>query len=467
MPQASSKTFINDFTSGPVLPSLITFTMPLFLSNLLQAVYNVVDMVVVGHVVGEVGLSGLSIGGDLLTFLTFLSMGFASASQVIIAQYIGAGQRDRLSRFIGTMSTFLLICAAALSVICLSLRTHILSWMNTPAESWGQALDYATVCMVGLIFIYGYNIVSAIMRGMGDSRRPFMFVAIAAVLNLILDILFVAVFRWEAFGAALATVIAQAVSFLTALIYLYRNRSRFGFDFARKNFLIDRRELGVLLKLGIPFALRSAAVMFSKLLVNSWINGYGVTISAVTGVTYKVDSVTNLMGIAVNTAGSSMTGQNIGAQKYERVPRILGAAFVLNGIWYALMMFIVYFFPAIVFGMFTSDLNVLTVCLEYVPMAMINFACGALRNTMNTFTGGSGNYKYNLAVAIMDGIVARVGLSLLFGLAMGMGYHGFWLGNALAGITPFLLGVVYYASGRWKKTSDILAGDAAQNDSET
>lgn len=138
--------------------------------------------------------------------------------------YIGAGLRDKLSRFIGTMTTFLLLCAVGMSVIFFLLRNQVLTLLNTPAESWDQAMAYATTCMFGLVFIYGYNIVSAILRGLGDSRRPFLFIAIAAVLNVILDLLFVVGFGWEALGAALATVIAQGVSFLTALLYLYRNR---------------------------------------------------------------------------------------------------------------------------------------------------------------------------------------------------------------------------------------------------
>lgn len=456
MAHPASKTFINDFTSGPILPALVTFSLPLFLSNLLQAVYNVVDMIVVGRVVGEVGLSGLSIGGDVSSFLTFLSMGFSTTSQIIISQYIGAGHKDKLSRFIGTMFSFLMMCAVGMSVICLILRKEILTVLNTPIESWDQALAYSTTCIFGLVFIYGYNIVSAVMRGMGDSKRPFVFIAMAAILNLILDLIFVADFHWEAFGAALATVIAQGVSFLSALTYLYKKRIRFGFDFTLSNFRIDKHELSVLLKLGIPFAIRSAAIHLSMLFVKSWINSYGVTISAVTGVANKVDTFANLTGNAVNTAGSSMVGQNIGAGKYNRVSRILGSAFLLNGACFALMIAIIYFFPTPVFSLFTSDVSVLTVCLEYVPVSILNFICSALRNSMNAFTGGCGNYKFNFSVAIIDGIIARVSLSLLFGLTFGMGYFGFWLGNSIAGITPFLLGAIYYLSGRWRKTSNIL-----------
>ncbi len=457
MKNPASKSFIHDFTSGPVLSTLLTFSFPLFLSNLLQAIYNVVDMIIVGQIVGETGLSALSIGGDISSLLTFVSMGFSTAGQVVISQYIGAGLREKLSKFVGTMFTFMLLCAVGMSVLCLLLREQLLTLMNTPFQAWDQALAYSTTCACGMVFIYGYNIVSAILRGMGDSKRPLMFIAIAAVLNLVLDIWFVARLDLGAFGAALATVIAQAISFLTALVYLYRKRDYLGFDFAISNFRMDRVELSILIKMGVPFAIRSAAVHFSKLFVNSWINSYGVTISAVTGAAYKVDMFANLMGVAINTAGSSMVGQNIGAEKYDRVPKILGAAYMLTFICFAAMITIICLFPSQVFGLFINEVDVLLVCLEYVPISVVNFVCSALRDGMNTFTGGCGNYKYNFAVAIIDGLIARIVLSLLFGLWMGMGYFGFWLGNAVAGVTPFVLGVIYYLSGRWKRTSDILA----------
>lgn len=458
MSRSHANAFTKDFTQGKIMPAMLTFAFPLFLSNLLQAAYNVVDMVVVGQVVGETGLSGLSIGGDVQSLLSFIAMGFSAAAQVIISQYLGAGLKEKLSRFIGTMSTFLLICSIAMTLFCVFFREQILALLNTPAESWEHALAYSTVCSFGLVFIYGYNVVSAIMRGLGDSKRPFMFIAISAVTNLILDILFVAIFRWGAGGAALATILAQGVSFSTALIYLFKNRTRFGFELNITHFLkLDKRELSVLIKLGVPQALRSASVLFSKLFVHSYINSFGVTVSAVTGVASKVDTIASLLGNSINTAGSAMVGQNIGAAKYDRVTRILGSAFIANSASYALMIVLILLFPQQVFGLFTSDAPVLTLCMEYVPVAVVSFISSCLRASMNTFTGGCGNYKFNFAVAIVDGIVARVGLSLLFGIAMGMGYYGFWMGNAVAGATPFVLGAIFYATGWWRKPSQIIS----------
>lgn len=457
MSQTPSKTFANDFTAGPILPALITFAIPLFLSNLLQSVYSMVDMAVVGQVVGETGLSGLSIGGEVLSVLTFLCLGLSGASEIIIAQYLGAGMKDRLSRFIGTMATFMFLCAIGVAALCLLLRAPILNMMNTPPEAWDQALNYSTACMFGLVFIYGYNTVSAILRGMGDSRRPFLFILIASVVNLILDVLFVAVFRWEALGAALATVISQAISFLCSLLYLYKKRAQLGFALAPEHFRIRADELLPLLKLGIPMAIRFAAILFSRIVVNAWINDYGVTVSAVSGIALKVDMVGINMGHAVATASSAMTGQNIGAGNYPRVSKILRSSFLLNAICFSAVILLVVCFPRTVFGIFTHDPNVLLVCMEYIPVSVVNLACSALRDSMNGFASGCGNYKYNFAVAILDGVVGRIGFALLFGIAMGMGYFGFWMGSAVAGAVPFVIGTFYYLSGTWKKKSALIS----------
>ena len=452
-----SNAFISDFTTGKVTKTMLAFAGPLFLSNLLQAVYNMVDMIVVGRVVGEAGLSGISVGGDLLTFLTFLSTGFAGAGQIIISQYIGAGKRDRLPRFIGTMATTLLVGAVGLSILCLLLHRPILTWMNTPEAAWDQAMAYSVTCYFGLVFIYGYNAVSAILRGMGDSKRPFVFIAVAAVLNVVLDLLFVVGFGMEAFGAALATVIAQASSFVTSVIYLHRNKQRLGFVITRSNFRVDWKEFTTLVKLGVPMAMRAGAILFSKLFVNAWVNGFGVTVSAVFGIGQKLDNVVGLLGNAISTAGSSMVGQNIGAGKYDRVKRVLGSALMINGVSFAVVIIVLLLFPQTVFGIFTGEAQVLAVCMEYLPIAIVSFVACALRDSMNAFSGGCGNFKFNLCVAFFDGIVGRIGYSLLLGVVFGLGYRGFWLGAALANCTPFLLGLIYYLTGWWRKKSAILS----------
>ena len=446
---------IRDFTKGNVTKQLISFALPLFLSNLLQIVYNLVDMAVVGNVLGKAGVSAVSVGGDVAHLLTFIAMGFSSAGQVLISHYIGADEREKLGKFIGTMTAFLCSSAVILSVAGLIFREQLLRIMNTPEEAFESALGYSAVSMAGLIFVYGYNAVSAILRGMGDSKRPFVFISVSAVLNLVLDIVFVATpLNMGAVGAALATVISQAVSVIGCIVYIGKNREKYSLSFTARDFLIpDREMLSSLLKLGTPMAIKTASIQISKLFVNSWINSYGVAVSAFSGIANKISNVANLVSTAMNTAGSTMVGQNIAAKKFDRVRQILKRLAVITLTVALIMSAVICLFPDEVFGLFMkeSDSDVLAIADGYLPIAVLLFFGSALRSVMNALLNGSGNYKINFATAILDGIVMRIGLALLFGLALSMKHYGFWLGDAIAGFTPFFIGVVFYMTGHWKK----------------
>ena len=447
------KTHIRDFTHGNITNQLVSFAWPLFLSNLLQVVYNMVDMIIVGHVLGKAGTSAVAVGGDVSNFLTFIAMGFSSAGQVLIAKYIGGNQREKLGKFVGTMTGFLMLCAIVISIIALFLQQEILSLMNTPEEALSGAVSYSTICMAGLVFIYGYNIVSAVMRGMGDSKHPFIFIGIAALLNVVLDVLFVIVLRMDAGGAALATVISQGISFLSCGIFLLKNKEKFSLNIDKKDFLFwDQEMLGSLLKLGTPMAIKSASVHISKLFVNSWINSYGVEISAFAGIANKLSSISILFSNAMNAAGSTMVGQNIAASKYDRVKKILLRLAVITLTIATLLSLIVIFFPQQVFSIFTDDPSVLALVKGYIPIAILLFFGSALRAIMNALINGSGHYAINFATAILDGIVMRIGLAVLFGLVLHLRHYGFWLGDALAGLTPFWVGIIFYFTGQWKKT---------------
>ena len=443
---------IHNFSEGNIPKQLVVFATPLFLSSLLQIVYNTVDMIVVGQKLGQTGLSAVAVGGDIAHFLTFFAMGFSNAGQVLISQYVGSKQYDKLGRFIATMFTSVLGCSVAVSAVCLVLRHTLLNLMNTPAEAYAGALEYATVSMIGLVFIYGYNIGSAVLRGMGDSRHPFIFISIAAVINIVLDILFVIVLPYGCMGAALATVISQGISFILCAAYLYRNREYIGVNLEPAFFLNpDKAMFLSLVKLGLPMAIKSASIQVSKLFVNSWINSYGVAVSAFAGIANKVASIANLVSNSVNTAGSSMVGQNIGAQKYERVPKIMVTVAAITFTVATVMSIVFYLFPTQIFGIFSREADVLAIAIEYLPIAVLMFFGSACRAPANALINGSGDYKMNFATAIFDGIIMRIGLAVLFGIILKWGYLGFWLGDALAGFTPLVIGIFFYISGKWKR----------------
>ena len=456
----NQRTQIKDFTTGSIPRQLITFATPLFLSNLLQIVYNLVDMMVVGSVMGKAGTSAVSVGGDVTNLLTFIAMGFASAGQVIIARLIGAGEQKRLARFVGTMVGFLTLSAIIMSGLGLLLQDTMLTLMKTPAEAYEGAVAYSTVCMAGLIFMYGYNMTAAILRGMGDSTRPFIFISIAAGLNLILDLIFVAGLHMGAGGAALATIISQAVSVIISTAYLIRNRKRYELDMTLSDFVKwDRVLLRDLVGLGVPMAIKTCSIQVSKLFVNAFVNGYGVAVSAFSGIANKIASVSNLISQSMNVAGSTLVGQNLAAGKFKRVKRVMLTITVITSAVSILLSIIICLFPEAIFSLFTAegDTDVLALVKGYLPIAVLMFMGSAFRSMMNSLLNGSGNHRVNFATAILDGIVMRIGLAVLFGLILDMKHYGFWLGDALAGFTPFFIGLVFYFSGAWKKGAKVQA----------
>ncbi len=444
-----------DLTEGSISRTLLVFSIPLMLANLLQIVYNMVDMAIVGRCVGSVAQAAVINGGDIVTFATAFFLGFSSAGQVIIAQYIGKGNRKMAGRTVGTMITFMTLLSIGITVAGLFLTDWFLKLMNVDPLALEQARQYTRVCFWGMLFIGGYNEISAIMRGMGDSRHPLMFVAIAAGVNLFLDLIFVVILGWQARGAAFATVIGQAVSFICSLIFLYLRRSSFQLEFKPRDFIPDREIFPALMRLGIPMAINYASVSFSKLFVNSFINSYGVVATAVTGIGQKIGQCATIVTNAINTGGASMIGQNFGAGKQERVAKTVYISFGICLVFIAVLSVIMILFPEQIFSLFNTDPEVLAMAHSYVLPAVIRFFGFAFRAPMTSLINGIGASNLSLLSAVLDSIAGRIGLAILMGIGFNMGILGFWMGDALAGYIPFIIGGVFFWSGAWRKRKPI------------
>jgi len=246
-PMGKRKELVRDFTSGNITKTLLTFALPFILSNFLQTFYNLVDMAFVGQFVGKTGLSAVSIGSDLLHFFTFVCMGVSTAAQIIISQYLGMHDRKKVGETVGTFCFFLMAVAIFLAIIGIVFGNMFLNLMHTPEEAFSEARSYLFVCCAGLMFTFGYNAMSSIMRALGDSETPFKFVLLATGLNVILDYLFVGVFNMSCFGAALATIIGQCVSFVCCLLFLARHKEKLGFEISAEMFRPNMKILGSIL----------------------------------------------------------------------------------------------------------------------------------------------------------------------------------------------------------------------------
>ena len=449
---------INDLTAGSVPGKLIRFSIPFVLANLLQFLYNIVDMIIVGQFVGSAGLSAVSIGAEFMHFLTFIAVGFAQAGQVMIAQSIGNGKRgENLSRIIGNLFTFILGLSLAVTLVSVLFPRSFAAVMNTPAESFGETVAYCTVCGAGMFFVYGYNTVSNILQGMGDSKHPLAFVAIAAGLNLVLDLLFVGVLGLRSLGAALATVLGQAFSFVVSMIFLYRRREDFGFDFRPRSFRPDRRIVGSIVKLGVPITLQSVAISVSIMYVTACVNVYGVLYSAVNGVSSKISQLCNIVAVSLRASGAAMTGQNFGAGRNDRVKQVFWYVLALSMGFAAALTAMMLLFPTQVFRLFDDDPATLVIAMEAVPVIILNFFGAASRTPASALVNGIGFAGMNFVMGILDGVVVRIGLAVLMGRVLGMGVHGYWYGSAIAGYMFFVVVFPYFLSGRWQRRGIVVS----------
>lgn len=451
MEKVKKRSIVTDFTVGNIPSQMLRFSIPFMLSNALQILYSLVDMLIVGQKLGGPGLSAVSTASTVFTFMTMLSMGFSTGGQVRIAQLVGAGRKKDIGSVIGTLFTVNTVIGIVVTALGLIFYDPVLKLLNTPDEAFGYAVDYMIVCSCGIIFTYGYNMVSAVMRGIGDSKHPLIFIAIASVINLVLDIVFVDYMNMGTFGAALATIIGQAFSFIYAVIYLYRKRDEFGFDFKPKSFIPQNDSLRELIRLGVPFACQSCAINISMMFVNALVNDIGTNASSVFGVGVKVDDIVNKITQAFSFAVSAMVGQNITAGKEKRIRDIFFYAMLFSGIAYLLFASVYIAFPEFFFSLFTDDEGVISLCRVFVYAIVWGFPGMVIMRSTNGFIQGIGNARLGLIFALIDGFVMRIFLSWFIGIKLGFGLFGYILGYGLAPYGTAIPGLIYFLSGVWKK----------------
>lgn len=452
-----NKKIIKDFTVGSIPKQLLLFSIPFMLTNSMQVLYSFVDMAVVGNVLGSEGLSAISTAGQIVTLTTMLCLGFCTGGQVYISQLIGAGRHDELKNAMGTLFTLTAAFGVIVSLACVCFRGWLLRLLSTPEEAFEMAKTYLLICGAGVIFTYGYNVVASILRGVGDSRHPLIFIAIASGINLALDLLFVSVFRWGSAGAAAATVIGQAVSFIVSVIFMKRNSAEFGFNFDLKSFIPHKQTVKVLFRLGIPFALRSGAVNVSMMFVTSLVNSVSVAASAVFGVGLKVDDIVNKISQGITYAVSAIVGQNVAANKISRAKKSIGYAWLYSVLIYSIFTVAYLKYPTQIFSIFTDDQGVIELAPLFVSALVWSFPAMIAMRGSNGFIQGIGNSALSFFLALFDGIVVRIGLSYLLGVVFDMGLYGFFLGYGLACYASAVPGVIYFFSGIWKKRAQRVA----------
>lgn len=442
--------FRQDLTQGSVGKQLIKFSIPFLLSNLLQAFYSVADMIIVGRLCGTHGITGVNIGSQINILVTGAAFGLAVGGTVLIAQYGGAKKFDEQKKTIGTLFTVYMILAVICTAVMLLLGDTLLRILNTPEVAFVEAENYYMICMSGLIFMFAYNVISAILRGMGDSKRPLYFVLIATIVNIIFDIILVGPFKMGAAGAAYATIGAQALSVVLSLIYLAKNHFFVGYK--KSDFKIDGAKMKMLLKLGLPSSVQQVVVSFSFLTLTALVNSLpnADIASACQGIGGKVNSFAILPALAMSSAVSSMAGQNIGAGEIERAKKTM---FTGMGIAFAMSVFVfalVQIFPQTIISLFDTNTEVIAVGTEYLRYIALDYIFVPFVFCMNGLAIGAGYTNFALFNACFSSILIRVPFAYLIVNLTNLGFNGIGLATGLASAASIIVGAIFVASGKWK-----------------
>ena len=447
----TAKKLSKDFTKGNIAKQLIIFSLPFMASNALQVLYSTIDMIVVGAYVGTYGLSAVSQSSQIINFATMVCLGFSNAGQVLLGQAYGASKRKEMNDIIGTL--FIFICAISLvfSFAMLFGQNLILKLIKMPIESFEMAREYLVICAFGFIFTAGYNLVSAILRGMGDSKRPFLFIGIASIINLVLDLLFTGLLGWGVAGAAWATIIGQAVSFIFSIIYLIKKKDEFGFDFKKESFIPNKKYLGMITAVGTPMAIQSGFINVSMLFVNTMVNDVGVVASATFGVGVRIDDIVNKICMGIQYAAVPIVSQNIGAKNYVRVKQTVYYAWIYSITLTIFFMVLYVLLGKQMFMLFDDNPLVHEMSAEFIKAILWMFPAFALMRGSGALIQGMGHAKFGMILSILDGVILRIGLSWLLGIALNLGFYGFVLGYGLAPYGYAIPSTIYFLLGKWKK----------------
>lgn len=354
----------NNYTSGSVLKSIFVFSLPYLLSYFLQTLYGMADLFIIGQFEGVAGTTAVSVGSQVMHMLTVMIVGLAMGTTVSIAQAVGGQNPKEASAGIGNTVTLFMTLSFVLTVILLLLRRPIVSVISTPAEAVEGTVAYLTVCFIGIPFITAYNIISSIFRGMGDSKSPMYFIAIACITNIILDYIFMGALHMGPAGAALGTTLSQAISVITSLLYIQKKNT--GITLHKADLRPQTSVMAKLLRIGVPVALQDGLIQVSFLIITIIANRRGLTDAAAVGIVEKIISFIFLVPSSMLSTVSALGAQNIGASKPERARLTLRYAIYIAAGFGLVVALIIQLIAEPVVGLFTTDQDAILAGGQYL-----------------------------------------------------------------------------------------------------
>jgi putative MATE family efflux protein len=446
---------MHDLTTGKEGKLIFQFAAPMLLGNVFQQLFSVVDSIVVGKFIGKEALAAVGASFPVIFIMVSLIIGLVMGTTVVISQYFGAKDFVKVKRAIDTMYIYTTIAGILTTIIGLMISEPLLRSMGLPEELMPQALQYLRIYLSGNIIFFGFNGTSAVLRGLGDSKTPLYFLIVATVANIILVIQFVAVFKWGVAGAAYATLIANGLAFGLAIIWLNKTHKLIRIAIGGLHF--DRETFRQSVAIGLPTGIQQTLIALGALALLGIVNKFGTNVIAGFSVASRIDALAIIPAMSFSAALSTFVGQNLGANKPERIRSGLIATIRMSGIVTVLTSIIIVFTGHILMSLFTNDPEVIRLGDQYLTIVSSFYI---LFTFMFIYTGlmrGAGDALVPMYISLLSLWLIRIPMAwILSGI---IGAAGIWWAIPAGWFIGLVLSFMYYKSGRWKMKSVVKYDD--------
>lgn len=438
---------MKDFTTGHVTKQILQFSGPLVLGSIFQNLYNVIDSIVVGNVLGKEALAAVGASFPVLWTLISLVVGIGSGASTVVAQYFGAKDTKNVVKTIDTIYIFFLGASIIVSIVGIALSKPIFILLRLPEEIMPDALTYINIYLAGMILLFGFNGTTSILRGMGDSKTPLYFIVIAALLNTVLDLLFVMVFKWGIASVAVATLLAHGIAFFGAIWYL--NRTHPVIKLSIKNIKFDLGIFKSCVRIGLPTGFQQSFVAVGMMAIMGIVTGFGTNAIAAYTAAMRVDSFAKMPSISFSSALSTFAGQNLGAFNEKRAKQGLYSTIVISAIYSIFITILIILFGRGVMTLFTDDANVIKIGQDYLVIVSSFYILFSLMFSYMGMMRGAGATLIPMLITIFSLWVVRIPLSIW--LSKNLGVNGVWWALPVSWMIGMTIIFFYYQSGRWRE----------------
>jgi putative MATE family efflux protein len=442
---------MRDLTIGNEYKVIFKFSIPILIGNLFQQLYNIIDSIIVGKFLGKIYLAAVGFSFNIILLLLALSMGITMGTSIIISQYYGAKDMNSIKKAIDTSYVFSFILSIIVTILGIYFSESILMFFKVPSEVLPLTKIFLNIILIGTVSSFCYNTITNVLRGLGDSKTPVYFLIISAILNIILDIVFVILLKIGIQGAALATIVSQTFAFLGSYIYMNRIYPQFRFHIKRIEF--DKKILKLSLKIGIPSVLQQLFISIGFLTVQVLINSFGASCMAAYTVVSKIDSFAEIPTINLGKALSNFIAQNIGANLHNRVNKGYSAALIMGTGISIIITIIIMIVPKYLICLFTNDKAVINIGINYLRIVGVFYIVFSAMQITNGVLIGAGCSFVPMLSTIGSLCLIQVPVAIV--LSSKIGINGIWIAIPIGWIGGLAIRFLYYLFGNWKNKSII------------